>query len=248
MDLNSGQAYYRPNYMMILILKDDRAARAFQEAIGGVYDKFYRHDFEYHHAAANCTGVSLDTLRSIGWEIPMQGPTGYVQGIGAYPYISWKESSFSAGKKIFDYYTQEQTRLLPRVGFEAIGNDLLGLLNNQSTSAQRVRTPYEEMLRDDVEAVVFVRFAQVPSSRAQGTYPISSLNEYRRRMPADRSQWKIVETPPRAFPAELREKPGVVAGTSFPASIAIDAGLVGIVGIGTWLLTVLIRRKKKSKV
>ena len=75
MDLNSGQSWYRPVYVLTLVLKQDRAARRYQEAIEPVYDRFYRHEFLYHHSAANCSGISMDALRGIGWEIPRRGPT-----------------------------------------------------------------------------------------------------------------------------------------------------------------------------
>ncbi|MBC8040760.1 MAG: hypothetical protein H7Y06_09475 [Opitutaceae bacterium] len=72
-DLNSGQSWYRPSYMLVAVLKAGRAAALYQEAIGRVFHHFYRQDFEYRHAGANCAGLSMDTLRSIGWRLPRLG-------------------------------------------------------------------------------------------------------------------------------------------------------------------------------
>jgi hypothetical protein len=205
MDLNSGQAYYRPNYLLVAVLRQDRAARRFQEAVEEIYARLYRHDFEYHNAAANCTGLSLDILRAIGWAIPRQGRTSYLKGIAAFLYLSARDRSVVAAKKIFDYHTEELTRLLPRVAFEAAGHDLLRILSGPMELADRRLTAYERILQEDVEAVIFVRVPQNPSSRAFGTYPVSTLDEYRRRMPTDRSQWKRIPLKPRPFPHALRD-------------------------------------------
>lgn len=75
MDLNSGQAYYRPSYMLVALLRNDRAAYGYQGAIARVFHHFYRHDMRYRHAGANCAGISIDTLRTLGWNIPALGAT-----------------------------------------------------------------------------------------------------------------------------------------------------------------------------
>ena len=108
MDINSGQSYYRPSYMLVAVLKSDTTAQAYQGAIQRVYNHFYRHDFRYRHASANCSGISMDTLRSLGWNIPTQGPTSYVKAVAAYPYMSVKEMSFKSGKESYDYMIEEQ--------------------------------------------------------------------------------------------------------------------------------------------
>ena len=64
-DLNSGQAWYRPSYLLVATLKDARSAARLQSALGRVYNQFYRHQFAYQHARANCAGISLDTLRAL---------------------------------------------------------------------------------------------------------------------------------------------------------------------------------------
>src|SRR6185369_14766504 len=42
-DLNSGQGYYRPSYMIVAVLARDRAATLLQGALNRVYNQFYRH-------------------------------------------------------------------------------------------------------------------------------------------------------------------------------------------------------------
>ena len=74
MDLNSGQSYYRPSYMLVAILKRPEAAAWYQAAIEHVFDRFYRHHIEYDHAKSNCAGLSIDTLIGLGWQLPVLGP------------------------------------------------------------------------------------------------------------------------------------------------------------------------------
>ena len=42
-DLNSGQSWYRPSYVLVLALRDVRAAALVQSALARVYHQFYRH-------------------------------------------------------------------------------------------------------------------------------------------------------------------------------------------------------------
>src|SRR5215470_9271312 len=88
MDLNSGQSYYRPTYILIAVLKNSGVASRYQAAIELVYNHFYRHDFLYHHSKVNCTGISVDTLRNIGWKISHRGATGYLKAVLAFAYFS----------------------------------------------------------------------------------------------------------------------------------------------------------------
>lgn len=86
MDLNSGLQYYRPSYMLVAVLNDARTAVAYQGAVERTYNHFYRHDFVYRHAAANCAGISLDVFKALGWNIPEQGPSSWSKASGAYFY------------------------------------------------------------------------------------------------------------------------------------------------------------------
>ena len=145
---------------------------------------------------------SIDTLRAIGWQVPRKGSTSYLKAAAAFTYLSVTDRSLASGKKMFDYLTEEQTRLFPRAAFEVTAEDLLAILNGR---AERRWTDFERALHDDTVAVLFIRIPQIASSRAFGTYPIASFDEYRNRVPADRSKWKIVPVDPRPFPEDLRE-------------------------------------------
>ncbi|MBS1191142.1 MAG: hypothetical protein H6R10_2934 [Rhodocyclaceae bacterium] len=230
-DLNSGQSWYRPSYMLVAVLKHERAAALYQESISRVFNHFYRHDFLYRHATANCAGISLETLRSLGWNIPRQGPTSLVKAVAGLPYMAVKEGSLDSGKKAFDYMSAEVTDLYPFVAFEAAGKDILERLVAGKGSGKG----FEGMLAEDIEALVYVRIPQFPSSRAFGQAPVASFDEYMSRVPEDKSQWKIVPVPPRPFPPELKdaEAPGEPLQ---PSSLALAAygGFFGVTAVGVW--------------
>lgn len=205
MDLNSGQSYYRPSYLLVAILRQDRIAKSVQASAQKVFEEFYRHDFLYHHAKANCTGLSIDILRNLGWNIPMKGATSFLKAIGGFYYVAATEQSLTAGEKIYDYLTQEQTRLFPRMAFETAAQDLLRIVKGAVETTKRTLTQFERQLLDDIEAVVFIRIPQIPSSRAFGTYPVLTFNDYQQRVPEDRSEWQIVPVSSRPFPETLRD-------------------------------------------
>lgn len=221
MDLNNGQSFYRPSYMLVAVLKSDRVARAYQSEMNGVFERFYKHDFEYDHAKANCSGITSDGFRKLGWNIPAQGNPDQIKAIPAYAYVSATEGSLKAGRKIYDYLTEEATRLYPAAAFDAMGNDLLALAKGE---ARRTLTDFEKQLGSDVEALVFVRIPQVPSSRAYGLAPVASFSEYLNQAPKDRGQWKIVPTEPRPFPDALREhQPAAADAALVPLPVALAA-------------------------
>ena len=112
-DLNSGQSWYLPSYLVVAVLKHERVAAQYQDAINRVFNHFYRHDFTYRHATANCAGLNMETLRAIGWEIPVQGATSRAKGVAALPVMSIKERSLANGLKATDYLMAEQTNLYP---------------------------------------------------------------------------------------------------------------------------------------
>jgi len=234
MDLNSGQQFYRPSHMLVAVLNNPRTAIAYQGGVQRVFNHFYRHDFRYRHAAANCTGISVDVFTSLGLGIPVRGPTAPLKSIAAYAYVSAKDGSLAGGRKIYDYLNEEQTRLLPAVGFDAIGESLLRLV--ASEHAPGLLTDYERQLRSDIEAILLVRIPQVPSSRAMGSAPVFSFDEFRARVPADQADWKIVPVGERPFPAALRdadltpdEDPSVVP---LPvAGVGIGAGALAAAAI-----------------
>ncbi|MEO7496895.1 MAG: hypothetical protein ABIT83_17685 [Massilia sp.] len=241
MDLNSGQQYYRPSYMLVAVMNKARTAAAYQGAVQRIFNHFYRHDFTYQHAAANCAGISLDIFKALGWQIPERGPTSRLKAVAAYAYLSVKDGSLASGRKIYDYLTEEQIRLYPAVAFEAAGDDLLRLASGASG---RVLTPFEKELGEDVEAIVVMRIPQVPSSRAMGSNPVFSFDEYLERTPADHSKWKIVPAGPRPFPAALRDGAALVQ----PAPPGVPLPIIGIlVAIVAAIGTLAWRRRSGKK-
>jgi len=242
-DLNSGQSWYRPSYMLVAVFKDGRVPALYQEAIGRVFNHFYRHNFRYNHATANCTGINIETLRSIGWNIPTQGPGDRLKAAVALPYMAIKELSVESGRKAYDYLATEVTDLYPFVGFSAAGEDLLRRIVKNSSPL----TPFEQAMASDIEALVYVRIPQFPSSRAMGQAPVASLDEYMARTPADRSKWQIVPVPPRPFPHELRDGENIDEDTP-PSGYALAgyAGFLSMLGVGGW--KVRRRRSARSRV
>lgn len=201
-DLNSGQSWYRPAGMLAVVLKQERTAVHLQSALSRVYALFYRHQFAYRHASANCTGISVTTLRQIGWQVPVRGAESWLKAAIGLPWIALKEWSLAKGKLAFDYLTEDQTRLYPAAAFEEMGADLLNLANGQ---AGRHLSEFEALLAEDIEEILLVRLPQFPSDRAWGDFPVVNSGEYAARLPKDPAQQKIIPVPPRPFPAELRD-------------------------------------------
>jgi hypothetical protein len=240
-DLNSGQSWYRPSYLLVAVLKQERTAAIYQQAIGRVYNHFYRHDFLYQHSIANCAGVSMQTLRSLGWSIPGQGPTSRALAAVALPFMAAKDLSLQSGRQAYDYLVTEQTDLYPFAAFDAAGRDLLQRIATGGPAATR----YENMLRDDLEAVIFVRIPQFPSSRAFGQAPVLSIDEYEERVPKDKSQWKIVPVGPRPFPAEMKDA-AAPADRVLPSVYALYAYavVIALCVAGIWRFRGRRRREK----
>jgi hypothetical protein len=242
MDINSGQQYYRPSYMLVAVLSNPRTAVAYQGGVQRVFNHFYKHDFTYRHAAANCTGISVDVFKGLGWNVPQRGATGSLKAIGAYGYLSAKDMSLTSGRKIYDYLTEEQTRLYPAVAFDALGQDLMQLVGAAGAKPARELSAYEKQLRDDVEAIVLVRIPQIPSSRAMGSNPIFSFDEFMARTPPDQKDWKVVPVGPRPFPAQLQgDTPLAAAPSPVPLPVA-GVAAAGMFGIGAFM-----RRRSKRK-
>ena len=240
MDLNSGQSYYRPSYLLVATFKNDHPAMLYQAAINRVYNHFYRHDFVYDHSRDNCAGTSIDTFRTLGWNIPERGVEGHLKAIAAYAYVAASERSLDKGRKIHDYLSTETTRLYPAVAFDAMGNDLLALAEG---STGRKLSPLEQEMASNIEAIWFVRIPQIPSSRAHGLAPVYSFAQYMTQAPADRSQWKIIPVDARPFPDELRDGLALQQEAPFPVPLP-----VGLLGIGLMLTLVGVGRKvKKSR-
>ena len=113
-DLNSGQGWYRPSYLLVAVLRDERAAALVQSALNRVYNQFYRHQLDYYHPNQNCASISIDTLRALGWSIPVRGPSSRLLAWLGFPFIALKERSIGKAKLAFDYLRTDQTRLHAR--------------------------------------------------------------------------------------------------------------------------------------
>jgi len=165
-----------------------------------VYNQFYRHQLAYYHADANCTSISVDALRALGWDIPRRGPTSRWLAWLAFPLIVAAERSLARAKVAFDYMCTDQTRLLPAAALEEAYASVYALV-----TGRRREGTLGQLLAADVEGIALVRIPQFPSSRAFGGAPVTSLREYRARLPADKSKMQIVPVPPRPFPETLRD-------------------------------------------
>src|SRR5271165_4864944 len=133
----------------------------------------------------NCASISVDVLRLLGWNVPARGATSWVAAALGLPYFALRDRSLTKAAQIFDYLTEDQTRLFPAAAFEEMGADLLRLATGRRA---RASTPFETMLSEDLDALVFVRVPQLPSSRVWGDFPVASAAEYRARYPRDAAQ------------------------------------------------------------
>jgi hypothetical protein len=231
-DLNAGQGWYRPSTMLVAVLRDERAASLVQSGLNRVFQQFYRHQLVYYHPNQNCTSISIDTLRSLGWDVPARGPTSRVLAWAAYPFIAVKDLSIGKARLAFDYLRTDQTRLLPAAALEQAFASLWALgPGDAPTDPGRLA----QWLAQDLQALAFVRFPQFPSSRAFGHAPAVSTWEYRTLVPSDPAMVQIVPVPPRPFPAALRD-PDLRPAPWTPADYAtLVWGALSIVGL-PWLL------------
>jgi hypothetical protein len=200
-DLNSGQAWYRPSYLIVAVLNDERTASRVQGALCRVYNHFYCHQLVYDHATMNCASISVDAMRAIGWRVRACGPTTRLLAALGLPYFALRERSLDKAAKTFNYLTEDRTRLFPAVAFEEVGADMLRLARRRRA---RRGSAFETCLAQEIEALVFLRVPQFPSSRAWGDWPIASVDEYTARVPSDPAKAKIIPVPPRPFPESLR--------------------------------------------
>src|SRR3989441_801974 len=135
-----------------------RVASQVQGALERTYNQFYRHQLLYDHATMNCTSISVSVLRALGWNVPARGATSWAVAALGFPYFALRERRLANTLQSFDYLTEDRTRLFPAAGFEEIGADLLRLATGRPA---RAPTPFEAMLADDLEALVFLRIPQL---------------------------------------------------------------------------------------
>jgi hypothetical protein len=227
-DLNSGQGWYRPSYMLVAVLRDARAAELVQAALNRVYNQFYRHQLEYYHPNQNCASISVDTLRALGWSVPARGPSSRTLAWIGFPFIAAKEGSIGKAKLAFDYLYTDQTRLMPAAAMEEAFGSLLALGRGELAAGSG---PLARMLAADLDALAFVRFPQFPSSRVFGDAPAVTTWEYKARVPNDPALAQIVPVPPRPFPEALRD-PDLLPHALRPSDFALALwAVLSIVGI-----------------
>ena len=182
----------------------------------------------------NCTGISVDVLRALGWDVPARGPASRVVAALGFPFFAVKERSIAKARVAFDYLTEDQTRLMPAAAFEEAGASLLSLAARASAKAPETGA-LARMLAADVEALVFLRFPQFPSSRAFGDAPAVTVREFHSRVPAEPGLMQIVPVPARPFPAALRDPDLLPAERPRSAYAAVIWGILLIVGIPIFL-------------
>jgi hypothetical protein len=241
-DLNSGQNWYRPSHMLVAILRDTRAPSLLQGAFNRVYNQFWRHQLVYRHATMNCASISVDVLRRLGWDIPVRGAASRLAAALSFPWFVVKERSVTKACTAFDYLWEDQTRLMPAAAFEEIGASLFGL----ATTAPAQRPPsagLSQMIAEDVDAIFFLRFPQLPSSRAFGDAPIATPWEFRSRLP---KVPQVVPVPDRPFPAALRDADLLPAPRPASAYAAAIWGTLLVVGIPIYLYRLWRRRRACS--
>lgn len=200
-DLNSGQALYRPVYVLVAVMRSPEAAEEVQAAFQEFYLRYWCHEVEFHKARHNSTEMSLDTLRGIGWRVPKVGGTSGWKGLVAAAGTLVVTFRPKLARQAWSFFTEERTDLFPRVAFETAAADLLAWVEG---TAPRAPTPFEARLADDTEAVLFLRFPQIPSSRPFGTYPAGSVRGYRARVGLAEIQGEPEPEEERPLPEHLR--------------------------------------------
>jgi hypothetical protein len=198
-DLNSGQSYYRGTHMIVAVLKDEALALRVQEQFRLRYQQYYSHALKYDRTFNPCAALVEDVLRADGWNYPLQGRSSDLSRAALTLITAVGSMDRAKGRLIYDVMSQEKTHLFPRAGFDSLSGDLLSLAG-AGQAPGRALTPFERELQDDLEALIFVRLPQIPSSRAFGRYPVASTEEYFHRTPLLHSRWKTVPSVPRPFP------------------------------------------------
>jgi hypothetical protein len=201
-DLNSGQGWYRPSFLAIVVLDDARAALTVQDAFNRMFLQFWRHQLVYRHATMNCAGISVDTLRALGLAVPARGATSFAEAWLGVPYALAKYRSLEQARTIYEYLTEDVTRLLPAAAFE---DTLATLLRVAREGAAPGDGALATTLAKDIAAVELLRLPQWPSSRKFGTWPVVTPGEYFAKLPSNPADMVTVAVPPRPFPPSLRD-------------------------------------------
>ena len=225
-DVNAGQSWYRPSWLLVAVMDDASAVRRVQSGLSRVFLQFWRHQLSYYHPTDNCTSMSMDALRALGLDVPLLGPTSRVGAWVAFPWLVARERSIAKARLTFDYLVSERTRLLPALAIEAIFTTLMQLAERKATATG---TLGGEIARS-LEGIAWLRIPQFPSSRAWGGLPVVTLSEYRDRLPTDPSKHKIVQVPPRPFAEALRDD-DLLPRLPHPSDLAVRAWSLAALGV-----------------
>jgi len=240
-DVNSGQAWYRPTALLVAVLSDDAAPARVQGAFNRVYAQFWRHQLHYQHSLANCSGISVDTLRALGWRLHANepGPGSIALAWLAFPWALVTERSLSKARVAYEYLTEDRTRLFPGVAFEAIGASLVSLARD---GAGHGAGDLEREIARNLEALVFVHVPQLPSSRVPGSWPVVSPAEYQGKVPSDPEDRKIIPVLSRPFPSNLRDDdllPEPRRPSDLPLYLWVAVAVAAVAALAAWLVRVL---------
>jgi hypothetical protein len=197
-DLNSGQQYYRPSAMLCIRLKSAELLKQLYSELELQMDAMYRHQWHYDHAFMNCTGISMDALRSTGLRVPHDGNSAWLAPLaGALTLL--RERDTVRAKRVLRYLCSERTRLFPGVAWLKSSAHILSLIMQRRAP----NSVFEQQLCANALACDYIHFPQIPSTRASGREPLFSLRDYRERMPANRADWKIIPVQARPFPRQF---------------------------------------------
>jgi len=247
-DLNSGQAWYRPSYVMLAILGDERAPALVQGALNRLYLQFWRHQLEYRHSTMNCAAISVDVLRALGWALTPRGPSGPARAWLSIPAKMFTEGRVAAARTAFEYLSEDRTRLMPSAAFEEA---VFGLMQLGEKGAGPADGALARMLAEDLVALAGVRLPQLPSSRPFGTWPAANPREYLGALPTDPSDLKVVPVPPRPFPPGLRDAdllPAPARRSTWPIAILTLLGIVPIAWLAGAAWRALLRVRPRGLV
>ncbi len=196
-ELNSGQQYYRPSSLVAVRVQQADFLAPLYNALLQHMVAMYEHQWLYDHAFMNCTGITMDALRGSELAVPRAGSSAWLAPL-AYALTWLRERDVQRARRVMRYLCSERTRLFPAQAFMACAYYVLSLL----TGRRGANSDFERALCQHAVALDYVRLPQFPSSRAWGREPLFSLQDYRNRMPSNRSDWKIIPVQTRTFPTE----------------------------------------------
>jgi hypothetical protein len=114
-DLNSGQAMYRPVYVLVAVLGAPAAALDVQATFDEFFPLYWCRAIEYDRATNSSTRLSLDPLRALGWRIPPLGGTSRIKGALAAVVILVATLRPKLAREAWNFFTGERTDIFPRL-------------------------------------------------------------------------------------------------------------------------------------